>query len=195
MMNLIYDDFPSSVMLNGVERKIVTDFKDWIRFADMLRDEALGLEDKVEYILDFYMDELPASDWAAAVKPLLDFFKMIAADPDNAPDTGIPENVPELVEKKALYDFAFDARYIIAGFLHDYGIDITAVNMHWWRFRILLDGLSADTEFKQRVMYRNTNASKIKDVNERQRIQRIQRSIAIPQQHKPDDYEIGGMFW
>lgn len=100
----------------------------------------------------------------------------------------------ELVQPKQLYDFVFDAKYIISGFWQDYGIDLTETDMHWWKFRILLDGLSSGTEFKQRVMYRNTNTADIKDVKERQRIQRIQRAIAIPQP-APSDDEIGGMFW
>lgn len=109
---------------------------------------------------------------------------------------GEPEGADEELEPvipKPLYDFAFDAKYIISGFRQDYKIDLTETDMHWWKFRILLDGLSSGTEFKQRVMYRNTNTADIKDVKERQRIQRIQRAIAIPQP-APSDYEIGDMF-
>ena len=68
------------------------------------------------------------------------------------------------------------------------------LQMHWWQFGILLDGLSEKTEFKQRVMYRNTNTAGIKDVKERQRIERIQRAIAIPMP-APTDEEMGAMFW
>ena len=30
-MNLLYEAYPESVNLYGVEREIVTDFKDWLR--------------------------------------------------------------------------------------------------------------------------------------------------------------------
>ena len=36
-MNLLYEAYPESVNLYGVEREIVTDFKDWLRFIDMIR--------------------------------------------------------------------------------------------------------------------------------------------------------------
>lgn len=187
-MNLIYDMYPDTVVLNGTEREIVTDFKDWLRFVDMLKDEALSNQEKLMEMLEFYYDEIPLSDISAAHKPLIGFLGM--KDADNLPEPEAAGRVPV----KALYDFRIDAKYIIAGFWQDYRIDLTEIDMHWWKFRILLDGLSEKTEFKQRVMYRNTNAGEIKDVNERNRILRIQRSIAIPQA-KPDEFDIGGMFW
>ena len=196
-MNLIYDQYPHTVVLNGTEREIVTDFKDWLRFVDMLKAEELSNEEKFQTMLNFYFDELPAGDLIGAFKPLEGFFRMDGAY-KKEPDTGNDGNHEELPGDerpavKPLYDFSFDAGYIISGFWHDYRIDLTTAHMHWWKFRILLDGLSSETEFKQRVMYRNTDASQIKDSNERNRILRIQRRIAIPQP-KPTDFEIGDMF-
>lgn len=190
-MNLLYDSYPETVMLHGTQREIVTDFKDWLRFVDMLRDDRLDLNDKVQFMISFYLDDIPASQCNEAHDPLLQFFQMKGAASE-------PEQVSEYsdgepAQPKPLYDFSFDAKYIISGFWQDYGIDLTETDMHWWKFRILLDGLSSNTEFKQRVMYRNTNTADIKDMKERQRIQRIQRAIAIPQP-APSDYEIGDMF-
>ncbi|MEG7531434.1 MAG: Gp15 family bacteriophage protein [Hungatella sp.] len=190
-MNLIYDAYPDSVMLNGAERGIVTDFKDWLRFVDMLKDMNLRDEEKLQVMLDFYLEDIPVCDLSSVHRPLIDFFGMRDAD-ERMESKKTEQSVRQV--PKALYDYQIDARYIIAGFWQDYGIDLTESKMHWWKFRILLDGLSEKTEFKQRVMYRNTDTGKIGDVNERNRILRIQQSIAIPQA-KPDEFEIGGMFW
>ena len=57
----------------------------------------------------------------------------------------------------------------------------------------LFDGLSDDTEIKQRIMYRSLDLSTIKDKDERKRIQKIQRSIQLPQEAL-SDYDIGDMF-
>lgn len=192
-MNLLYETFPETVKLYGVEREIVTDFKDWLRFIDMIRCDGLNQDEKMALMMEMYLDDIPHWQWGDAHKPLMSFFRM----DDSITETDkAPENVdeePELVIPKPLYDFAFDAKYIISGFWQDYKIDLTETDMHWWKFRILLDGLSSGTEFKQRVMYRNTDTADIKDTKERQRIQRIQRAIAIPQP-APSDYEIGDMF-
>lgn len=192
-MNLLYDTYPETVMLNGEEREIVTDFKDWLRFVDMLRDDSLEMEEKAQIMVSFYLDDIPPVQWKGAHGPLLRFFRMEDGDSGPGMEAGPEDLDEEPVNPKPLYDFAFDAGYIISGFWHDYGIDLTETDMHWWKFRILLDGLSSGTEFKQRVMYRNTDTSVIRDTKERQRIQRIQRAIAIPQP-APSDYEIGDMF-
>lgn len=192
-MNLIYDKYPTAVMLNGKQREIVTDFKDWLKFVDLLKDDEFSQEEKFESILLFYLDPLPVAEQVNACKPLIDFFKMAEAE-EKSYQVDCEEEEEETASIKPLYDFRYDARCIISGFWHDYRIDLTKSHMHWWKFRILLDGLSSETEFKQRVMYRNTDASRIKDVEERNRILRIQRKIAIPQP-VPSDDEIGGMFW
>ena len=186
-MNFIYEPYPETVILNGRSRRIVTDFKDWLRFYDMLRDPELETVDKFEIICSFYLDPLVPADMDSLHKPLIDFFKMKYEEKD--------EEKPDSDKRsKPLYDFKFDAPYIISGFLRDYGIDITKVSMHWWKFRLLLEGLSSDTEFKQRVMYRNTDTGQIKDTAERRRIEKIKRAIAIPEPIPTDD-EIGDLFW
>ena len=58
---------------------------------------------------------------------------------------------------------------------------------------MLFDGLSEDTEIKQRIMYRGINLSEIKDKEERKRISKIQRSIQLPAEELTD-YEIGNAF-
>ena len=60
-MNLIYDRYPNSVMLNGKHREIVTDFKDWLRFVDLLKDDEYGPEEKFESILLFLSRKLRKS--------------------------------------------------------------------------------------------------------------------------------------
>ena len=68
-------------MLNGKHREIVTDFKDWLRFVDLLKDDEYGPEEKFESILLFYCDPLPFADQANACKPLIDFFNIHVARP------------------------------------------------------------------------------------------------------------------
>ena len=96
--------------------------------------------------------------------------------------------------EKELFSFRIDYPYILSGFLRDYGIDLDTVKyLHWWKFRMLFDGLSEDTEIKQRIMYRGINLSEIKDKEERKRISKIQRSIQLPAEELTD-YEIGNAF-
>ena len=58
---------------------------------------------------------------------------------------------------------------------------------------MLFDGLSEDTEIKQRIMYRSVDLSAIQNKEERKRIRKIQKSIELPQEALTD-YEIGNAF-
>lgn len=61
---------------------------------------------------------------------------------------------PETVERKAIpYDFHADASVIFAAFQRHYGIDLNQASLHWWQFRVLLEGLVTHS-FRQRVAYR-----------------------------------------
>ena len=195
-MNPLYDAFPESVQLCGREYPIATDFRDWLRFYDMLRDPEGTQREKVETMLSFYLADVPLLAVPMAHKPLIRFFRARELEETAKEEQeNLEDDIPQ-EPHKPVFDYAFDAPYIIAGFWQDYGLDLMdpELAMHWWKFRVLLTGLSERTEFKQRIMYRNTNTADIKNVKERQRIERIQRRIAIPSP-APTDEEMGDLFW
>ena len=87
-----------------------------------------------------------------------------------------------------------DAPYIISGFLECYGIDLTEIQyMHWWKFQMLIDGINEDCELKKRMGYRSIDLNQIKDKEERERIRKIQKQIAIID-HEVTSEEIGDAF-
>ena len=47
MINVLYEPFPESICADGTEYPIVTDFREWFRFADMLADEEMGKREKL----------------------------------------------------------------------------------------------------------------------------------------------------
>ena len=97
---------------------------------------------------------------------------------------------------KPVFSFSEDAGCIYAAFREAYGIDLQQIEyMHWWEFRSLFDWLPDGTEIKQRIMYRSIDPGTIRDKEERKRIKKIQRAVALKKkQRKLDDYEIGDMF-
>ena len=58
---------------------------------------------------------------------------------------------------------------------------------------MLLEGLPDDSGTKTRIGYRSINTGKIKDREERERIRRIQRMIAL-EDTEADEYRIGELF-
>ena len=65
--------------------------------------------------------------------------------------------------------------------------------MQWWKFQIVIDGMNEECELKKRMGYRSIDLSKVKDKEERERIRKIQKQIAITD-HEVSDEEIGDVF-
>ena len=50
MMNVLYDEFPDFVEVDGKLYKIITDFRDWIRLNDLVDDDEVNDIDKVNLL-------------------------------------------------------------------------------------------------------------------------------------------------
>lgn len=85
-----------------------------------------------------------------------------------------------------LVDFEHDANYIYADFLTAYGIDLTKedASLHWWQFLALLGALPEDASMSKRMYYRGVNLAELKG-EEKKRVARIKREIAIRKKRKP----------
>ena len=185
-MNILFEEFPDSVFVNGENYSIETDFREWIRFIQLVEDDEVPWQIKCQLMMQWYTDGMP-DDLEGAVYVLGGFLEMTA---DRSDREELSESVP-----KQLYSFEQDADCIYSAFREVYGINLQSVPyMHWWEFQTLFIGLPEKTEIKQRIMYRNTDLRDIKDKDERKRIQKIQRAISLKKNRKMTDYEIGDMF-
>ncbi len=183
-MNLFYEDFPEIVSVGGEPVRIITDFREYIRLLDMLKCRELTVTDKYSLVKEYFLEEVFVD--STAIKALEEFITMRVATSG--------ERAGSDKAKKDLFSYSIDYPYILSGFLRDYGIDLNMVDyLHWWKFRMLFDGLSEDTEIKQRIMYRGIRLSDIKDKEERKRISRIQKAIQLPA-GRVSDFDIGNAF-
>lgn len=194
-MNLFYEDLPVTIQVCGESIPIVTDFREYIKLLDMLKDDDVSETERILLLNEYFLKEV--LDIEEGINRLSDFVSMKALEKVCLEEENSEEEHQEPEEQKVekpLFSFSVDYPYILSGFMRDYGLDLLSVKyLHWWKFRMLFDGLSDDTEIKQRIMYRSIDLSSIKDKDERKRIQRIQRSIQLPQEAL-SDYEIGDVF-
>ena len=177
--------------MNGDYYPIVTDFREWIRFTELVEDDSVPWRIKCGLLLQWYLDQVP-EDIEAAIYALGDFLMCKRMYQDDL------EDEEEGQQKWGSQYFLFrkmPAAFLTA-FREAYGIDLQQIDyMHWWEFRSLFDWLPDDTEIKQRIMYRSIDPGTIRDKDERKRIKKIQRAVALKRkQRKLDDYEIGDMF-
>lgn len=81
-------------------------------------------------------------------------------------------------------DFIEDMDYIEASFMSDYKIDLSNVEMHWWKFFNLMNGLSNSEMGNCCVLnrirnLRTFNTKDIKDEKERRRIEKEKSKVAL----------------
>lgn len=193
-MNFFYEAFPDTVNIRGKKFPIITDFREYIRLLDMLKCEELNTYQKMAILEDYFLDEITIDDDAIGALTGFVIMDLDSQDEDLNEDDSDKDNSEQSGSKKNLFSYEIDYPFILSGFLRDYGIDLETVDyMHWWKFRMLFDGLSEDTEIKQRIIYRGINLSDIKDKEERKRIAKIQRRIQLPAEAL-SDYDIGNVF-
>lgn len=187
-MNIFYESLPESVCISGREYKIITDFREWIRFSDMLKSDITdGF--KMMFTKEMFLNALPEPfDFVEILNAFTSFLVMR--------EVQMPISAPTDNEKsKSNLSYEYDAPYIISAFLRDYGIDLLDIPyLHWWKFKMLLDGLDEKNQIKERVYYRDVDASKIQDKEERKRVLRVKRVIALPESVYVADEEIGDAF-
>ena len=190
-MNLLTTTLPDTITVEGREYVIHTDFRDWIRFCEMLLDEELKEEEKVYIALMMYKEEQP-SNIQLALKGLTDFYLM-AEEVANDTEEQLEEHTEEIeVTPKPIYDWTVDSAYIIGAFQKTYGIDLMNIEyMHWWRFKALFTSI-IEFDLEERIGYRALDTSKIKDKDERKRLDRIKKSLML--KTSVTDEEIGGVF-
>lgn len=202
-MNVFYEELPEALEINGREYPVITDFREWIRFSDMLKSD-IPQEFKLEFLSEMFLEEVPDLYTEDGIEEVMDaitsFLSLSGTEfPDISSDEANSEEESEEVEyeeqraKKAIY-YEQDAPYIISAFRREYQIDLLSVPyMHWWEFRMLLDGLSEESQIKKRIYWRTCDVSKM-DKKERREILKIRRSITIPEEEYVSDEDIGNAF-
>ena len=58
MINPLYEEFPESIEIDGEEYGVLTDFREWISFSDMLGDNDLTDEEKL-HLMTNWLTETP----------------------------------------------------------------------------------------------------------------------------------------
>lgn len=186
-MNILYEKLPDFVIVKNKKYKIETNFREWIRFCELVEDESIPVYVKCSMMMEWYY-KVP-EDIEAAIYALGDFLSAKYMNENY-------EDKETSVSNKPAFNFDEDAGCIYAAFIECYGIDLQKISyMHWWKFLSLFYGLPEDTEIKQRMMYRTIDPNTIKDKEERKKVKMIQRKVALHNKKKKiSDYDIGDIF-
>lgn len=177
-INILIDKLPESITVDGVEYAINSDFRTFILFEQLLTDESLTNEEKINEMISLifpydYADMPIITN--SVIDEIVNFYKC-----------GKKETKRQKAVKKAfgskekVYDFDYDAAYIYAAFMSQYGIDLNECDLHWWKFKALFNGLSSDCELSKIMGYRAIDIKNIKNKSEKTRILKMKAIYALP---------------
>lgn len=166
-MTLLENGLPGEI--DGVP--IYPDFRNMIRFEQLLDDDRLDDAQKAVLGVRQLFDRLPPGGFARAADRLVWFYRR-----GEEPGAGGKRAAP-----KRAWDLTADAACIYASFLQAYGVDLTAVRfLHWWAFLALLENLPDETPMAHKMQLRTMDLKKIKDVKLRERYREMQAAVALP---------------
>lgn len=117
MINLTID-LPTAIEVNGRFFPIKTDFREWLKFSQLITKKDL-LYDDLFYLFE---NEIPNEPFFEA---LLKFYINENTTPRG---NGADEKT---------FDYYEDGEYIYSAFMQQYHIDLIESNLHWHKFKAL----------------------------------------------------------
>ncbi len=163
---------------------IYADYRNMIRFEQLLDDDALADAEKTILGVRQLFDELPPGGVQRAVDRLQWFY--LRGQEMEKED----EAATQRVHARA-YDLVEDAGCIYASFLQAYRMDLTTIPfLHWWAFTALLENLPEDTPMAQRMQLRMMDTSALKDAKLRKKYADMQRKVALPQKAHSRNHKV-----
>lgn len=167
-------NYPKFVKIENKKYKINTDFRNAIECNDIANDDTIGDYERALAIIYKLYGEDGLNDFENHERLLELGRKFLSC--------GVEVDVKSNSEPDM--DFSQDMDYIEASFMSDYNIDLTATDMHWWKFYNLINGLS-NSEFGNCCVLnrvrnlRNYDTKDIKDPKELEKIRKAKEQVAL----------------
>lgn len=138
-MNILVDQMPTAIEIDGREYEINSDFRSCLRIILAFEDPGLATIEKQIILLDKLYKEHPENTRKAFEKGIRFL-------------NGGEESQEK--ESMRLYSFEKDSKFIMSAFQQTHGIDLETVEMHWWKFLALFMDTGSETTFSGIVSLR-----------------------------------------
>lgn len=194
-MNILIDKLPCSVIVDNIDTEIVSDFRTSILFEQLMKDNSVNDDVKIELALNLYFPNQYIINTIDAVNKIIWFYgggKYIKESSNKSSNSSKNVNI---------YDFEQDADYIYAAFMEQYKIDLADINyLHWWKFKSLFYGLNKDIQLSKIMFYRSVELTDDMTKNERKFYRDMKRLYALEDMRSEEEKEqnfndcLAGMF-
>lgn len=144
-MNILIDELPNSWEVDGEYFKLKTDYRQVLKFFNIMKNKEMDDNLKVHKILNLFFYKVPNSP------KIWEFINYYV----NAGETKEDND-----NDRKVFDFDIDAGRIYSAFLQTYNINLCQVEMHWFIFMELLQALPENTRLMQIIDIRSRKVNK-----------------------------------
>ena len=176
-MSILTEILPEHLVVSGSECPIKSDFRVWLQFSELISNGNLTKE-KIVKIFRLIFGELLPPNMYEGLKAIFEFYSH---------ETQTKK--AEAQVKKQSFDFDYDAELIYSAFMQQYNIDLCNADMHWWKFKSLLNGLSENTHFVQAIQYRTIDISQVKDKEMKKHYKKMKSLYKLPDKRSEEQKE------
>lgn len=175
-MNILFDTLPTTIQIEGKEVPIKTDFRCWLRFAEIVQKYDLDtitigefVEMMEKIISTVFKDPEDIEINVSLFSNLLNFYVGFYERKDRK----------DKEESEKSFDFEIDADAIYASFVKEYGIRLKDTEMHWYEFRTLFGNLSDDTPIGKLIRLRTMKEEDVPK-DKLTEFRKLKEEIALP---------------
>lgn len=184
-MDLLTKKPPDSIFVCGEKFDINTDFRIWIEVEQLFAEnKQLSPEMLLRLFSLVFKEKVLPKSFQETLSAILSFYDCGKTLKKAGKAKGNTARVVSFTE---------DADLIYAAFLAQYGIDLTTVSLHWWKFRALFNGLTDKHKICEIMGYRALDISKIKDREQRARYRRLKEIYKLPDTRSVEEIERDNM--
>lgn len=189
-MNVLIEGLPKTVTVNGSPFSLKTNFYIGIIFTELMTDSKITPYEKVIRAIDlWYQEKPPIMESYDQIKEAFDKIMWFYTMGENEEESTSNSRVRVRNRPTRILDYEADQAYIVSAFQQQYGIDLTVENIHWWRFKMLFNGLTEKTKMVKIMQYRAMEIDPKMPEKQRKFYQEMKILYALPDKRTEEEKE------
>ncbi len=184
-MNILIDQLPEAVEIDGDIYDLDTDFRTCLSAILAYEDPELVIHEKHGVMLQLLYKEIPDNQQEACRLGLK--FLNCGEDAEGSEFDG--EGVGRL------YSFEKDAKYIYSAIKQSHNVDLEEIDyLHWWKFTYMFLDLDKDCFFMQMIDLRRKRLEGKLTKEEEQVYNSLRETLELPQYISPEQKTVEDKF-
>lgn len=188
-MNVLIEGLPKTVTVNGSPFSLKTNFYIGIIFTELMTDSKITPYEKVIRAIDLWYQKKPPMESYDQIKEAFDKIMWFYTMGENEEESTTNSRVRVRNRPTRILDYEADQAYIVSAFQQQYGIDLTVENIHWWKFKMLFNGLTEKTKMVKIMKYRAMEIDPKMPEKQRKFYQEMKILYALPDKRTEEEKE------